>query len=255
MWRGDIERSPVLAAPSFSNCIRLTTTSLIRQEEEEVQADEPNDLCTRYERLALKIAGEYISTSMIWSPRLFLGLVRASKKFDPTRGAFGPYAKHWIRGELTRLFKPTADAFASEELASIDEPFLKEERADTFSLHDVIPDERLPVVHADIIGLTESEQKVLVGRDAGETLRELGEEFGVSKERVRQIHAKASLKAVEAPGNVARACIRDLTKRRGYQKPFRKPLPFKAQTHPGRSYSREEIDALVASRADLGVSR
>ena len=74
-----------------------------------------NDLCEKYKPLALKIARRYrnlgISNDELCSAAL-LGLTVASRKFDPTRGAFGPYAKHWIKGELTRLFKPTADAMA-----------------------------------------------------------------------------------------------------------------------------------------------
>ena len=130
MW-GEVEvwgeiRSPVLAAPSFNDCVGLTATStnlIVGEDDEDPQA--ANDLCEKYKPLALKIARGYrgrgIPNDELRSAAL-LGLTVASRKFDPTRGAFGPYAKLWIKGELTRFFKPTADAMAFGRSESLNVP-------------------------------------------------------------------------------------------------------------------------------------
>ena len=117
MWAGDIERSPVLAAPSFANCISLstiTTSDEVGEEDDDPQA--ANDLCERYLPLAYKIASNYRDRGVPHGElrsAAEIGLVLASRKFDSNKGAFGPYAKLWITGELTRLFKPTRDALKS----------------------------------------------------------------------------------------------------------------------------------------------
>ena len=125
MW-GEVERSPVLAAPSFNDYVGLTATStnlIVGEEDEDPQA--ANDLCEKYEPLALKIARRYrgrgIPNDELRSAAL-LGLTVASRKFDPTHGAFGPYAKFWIKGELTQFFKPTADALAFGRFESLRRP-------------------------------------------------------------------------------------------------------------------------------------
>jgi RNA polymerase sigma factor (sigma-70 family) len=162
---GEVERSPVLAAPSFNDCVGLTATStnlIVGEEEEETQA--ANDLCEKYKPLALKIARRYrnlgVSNDDLRSAAL-LGLTVASRKFDPDRGAFGPYAKPWIKGELTRLFKPTADAMAFGRSEPLNVPAPGDEQA---------VDESAPAVSPDLSELTEREQTVLVGRCRGRHL-------------------------------------------------------------------------------------
>ena len=83
---------------------------------------------------------------------------------------------------------------------------------------DLQADDREPPVLLSVSELTERERTVLVGRCRGETLSKLGSELGISQERVRQVEAKATQKAHRKKGNIALACIRDLTKRRGYRK-------------------------------------
>ena len=230
MW-GEVEvwaeiRSPVLAAPSFNDCIGTNSSTLIIVGKEDEDPQAANDLCEKYKPLALKIARRYrglgIANDELHSAAL-LGLTVASRKFDPTRGAFGPHAEPWIKGELTRLFKPTADAMAFGRVESLDVPIAEGE---TQAL-DLQPDDREPPVLLNVSDLTEKERTVLVGRSRGETLSELGSDLGVSQERVRQVDAKATQKARRTKGNVALACIRDLVKRRGYRKERREVLPFK----------------------------
>ena len=192
MWE-DIERSPVLAALSFNDCIGTTSSTLIIDGEDDEKTQAANYLCDRYRPLAFKIASDYRGNGVplddLRSAAL-LGLTIASRKFDPTIGAFGPYAKPWIKGELTRLFKPTADAMAFGRVQSLDVPVAESE----IQALDLQPDDREPPVLLNVSDLSEKERTVLVGRSRGETLSELGSELGVTQERVRQIEAKATQK-------------------------------------------------------------
>ena len=242
MW-GEI-RSPVLAAPSFNDCVGLIATStnlIVGEDDEDPQA--ANDLCEKYKPLALKIARGYrgrgIPNDELCSAAL-LGLTVASRKFDPTRGAFGPYAKLWIKGELTRFFKPTGDAMAFGRSESLNVPAYDEAVRLRRTRAAVTP---------DLSELTERERTVLVGRSRGATLSELGSELGISQERVRQVEGRATQKAHRKKGNVALACIRDLTKRRGYRKGRHEVLPFKPRTYA--CHTQAETEALVESRPEL----
>jgi RNA polymerase sigma factor (sigma-70 family) len=246
MW-GEIEmwgeiRSPVLAAPSFSDCIGTNSSTLTIDGEDDEDPQAENDLCKRYKPLALKIARGYrdrgVPANDLQSAALN-GLFIASRKFDPTRGAFGPHAKLWIKGELTRLFKPAADALAFGRIESLDVAIAEGE---TQAL-DLQPDDREPPVLLNLSDLTEKERTVFVGGSRGATLRELRSELGVSQERVRQVEATATQKACRTKGNVALACIRDLTKRRGYRKGRQEVLPFKPRTYA--CHTQAETEALV----------
>src|SRR5262249_28235331 len=116
MWV-EIEGSPMLAAPG-SKIITSTTLKLIGPDDDEIQA--ANDRCEKYLPLARKIAGKYCGRGVHYedlSSAAELGLTLASRKFDPDKGAFGPYAKFWITGEITKLFKPTADAVSFDTVS------------------------------------------------------------------------------------------------------------------------------------------
>jgi RNA polymerase sigma factor (sigma-70 family) len=71
------------------------------------------------------------------------------------------------------------------------------------------------VLRADLSSLSDKEQRIIIGRAGGETLKEVGKELGISAERVRQIESRADEKLRKSKGRIARACIRDLTTRRG----------------------------------------
>jgi len=111
MW-GELERSPMLAAPGSADVTRLSTyTIVIGPDDDDVQA--ANDLCKKYLPLAQSIARKYQGRGIDDSDLDFAaeyGLAAAVLKFDPDRGAFGSYAKFWIKGEITRLFKLKGDA-------------------------------------------------------------------------------------------------------------------------------------------------
>src|SRR6476646_2871238 len=97
---GEIERSPVLAAPSFNDYVGLTAPStnlIVGEDDEETQA--ANDLCKRYLPLARKIASRYRGRGVDYEDlrsAAELGLTLGSRKFDPRKGAFGPYVTFWI---------------------------------------------------------------------------------------------------------------------------------------------------------------
>jgi RNA polymerase sigma factor (sigma-70 family) len=248
MYENEGGRNPVLAAPGpndYSGLIASPTTAKSGSESSNLQGlsdEEANDLCERYLPLAYKVAGKYrdrgIDDDELQSARL-AGLVKASRRYDPQRGPFGPYAKFFIKGEITALFKKKK---TNKEIL-VEEPI---------SELEIAPVE-LPKV--DLEKLTTTERRVVTGRATGETLKEVGSDLGISAERARQIETRATEKLRTGKGNIARACIRDLLNRRGYQKPSRQLLPFRSVKYPCRSYTPHEIAAFVASRPDVEGSR
>jgi hypothetical protein len=248
MW-GEMERSPALAAPGsndFTGLIANSTAHTIGSEAEKFQAlpdDQANNLCKRYRPLALKIAAAYVGRGIEDDDLRNagqLGLVKASRKYDPARGAFGPYAKFWIKGEITTLFKRIKADEPTVSLGAIDES----------TAAPVDPPK------ADLAGLSPREGDIVDARRAGETLRAIGLELGLSAERVRQIEARATNKLRTGKGKVARACIRDLIKRRGYLKPYWDSLALensrlKRTRYEGRCFSPDEVAAFVACRPEI----
>ena len=107
MW-GEVEGSPVFAAPGsndYCGLIASTTSSKSGSEASGFQGlsdEDANDLCERYLPLAYSLASNYLDKGAdlgeLRSAAL-AGLFRASRKFDPQLGAFGSYAKFWIKGE------------------------------------------------------------------------------------------------------------------------------------------------------------
>jgi RNA polymerase sigma factor (sigma-70 family) len=151
-----------------------------------------------------------------------LGLVQASKRFDPERGiAFGSYAQYWIKGQILELFKPKADAIGLGRAVSLNAPVNNKEDDDGATKLDLLPDEIPYCATIDVSKLSERERYAFRARLDGETLDNIANDIGISRERVRQINERAILKAGSTSGNVARACIRDLLDRRGYRKPAR----------------------------------
>ena len=204
---GEIGRSPVLAAPSFNNVIAAnSTTTKIGEDEDENQADEANDLCKRYRPLALKIASDYRGRGIhIEDLRSAadLGLVLASRRFDPARGAFGPYAKHWIAGEVKALFKGSNPLNTAQSLTV--------NYVDDDSSHQAdVADASTPVVSLDLGALDETERSITQARASGETLKEIGKTLRCSAERIRQREVRARSKI---RGIIASECLSDLTKR------------------------------------------
>ena len=189
----EMKRSPVLAAPSFSNFVAAnSTTNKIGEDDDENQANEANDLCERYRPLARKIASSYRDRGIHLEDlrsAADLGLVLASRKFDPTRGAFGPYAQHWIAGEIKALFKGS-DPLKSAQSLTVEYP----EDDDNASGHQADVAAPAPVISPDLRGLDETERRIIQARASGETLKDIGASLGLSAERIRQKEAKARSK-------------------------------------------------------------
>jgi RNA polymerase sigma factor (sigma-70 family) len=234
MW-GETERSPALAAPGFNNYgnVGRSTGSINGKPPKKKQAlsDEQFELVQNYLPLIYSLTGPYHGKGLSHE-ELHAGaedgLLGAALNFDPSRGfPFSAYAHPWIKGGITALFKKKKIDKLTDPVESVDKT------------------QEAPIAppSVDLGSLDERERRVAIGRVGGETLKEIGKELGVSAERVRQIETRANDKLRKAKGQIARTCIRDLVKRRGYRKPSRKLLPFRSVTYPCRRFSRAEIEA------------
>ena len=274
MWE-EIERSPALAAPGSNNFGGLIASSTTKEDganDDELQV--ANDLCEKYKPLVLNLAAKHAGKGIKFDELQAagqLGLARALRKFDPDRGTtFGAYAKPWISGEITALFKRRPDALASkkpksakapEEYAgpalSINTRIGEDEEGNTRTIADTLIDELAPPVSINASDLTEKERRIVVACAEGETLATIGEAEGISGERVRQLHCQAQRK-LNRGNNVALTCIRSLLSRRGYRKPSwagashaLQEKHFERTKYKGRCLAAEEIAAVLAARPDL----
>ena len=201
-----------MGAPSsntHTGLIASSTNKEIGANNRKLQAltdEDANDLCERYRPLACKIASTYrgkgIDLEDLRAAGL-MGLVLASRRFKPEREvAFGGYAQHWIRGEITKLFKGCNPLDRARSLT------LKSPSDEEFHQRDVA--DAPPVISPDLSGLSERECFIVQARAAGKTLREVGKGLKVSAERIRQIEtlARPGIKGIAAA-----ICVADLTKR------------------------------------------
>jgi RNA polymerase sigma factor (sigma-70 family) len=185
MW-GEIERSPVLAAPSFNNyrgLIASTTNQSIGSKVRKIQElpeRELNDLCKQHEPLIKNLAARYMGKGIEFEDLRaagLLGLAKALPEFDPERGiTLGAFARHWIRGEMTALFKPTADAMSFGRSESLNVPTLEDDD-DRDHQRDVAAP--APTIFMpDLSALTEKDRYIIQSRLCGETLAEIGKALG-----------------------------------------------------------------------------
>ena len=233
----------MLAAPSFHDCVGLTATStnlIVGEDDKETQS--ANDLCLSYLPLAYKIASRYrykgVHIEDLRSAGV-TGLVLAARKFNPDRGAFGSYAKHWIKGEITALFK------SNDPLASGCTKSLTIWHNDDDRDHQRDVTAPSPAIAPDLGALAEADRKIIQARDRGETLAEIGTALGISPERVRQREARARSKI---RGIITSECLSNLTKRgeviRHPGEPTRRSVDFRdtapaKHTHWEPNLSRE----------------
>jgi RNA polymerase sigma factor (sigma-70 family) len=191
MWEQE-GRNPVLGAPGSNNYSGLIASSTIEDSGakhetfQSLSEKEANDLCVQYGDLAKSIAWDYrgkgIDLKELQSAA-DTGLVLASRRCEPHQLlSFGAYARYWIRGEITSLFKQQAR-----------NPLAKAEPIEQWSerqKHEC--DER--VAAPDLTELTPKERTVIEGRSCDQSLGAIGKDLGISAERVRQIQNKAQTK-------------------------------------------------------------
>lgn len=167
-------------------------------------------------RLARKLQGRGVPLEDLIQEGAF-GVMRAIDKFDPSQGRrLTTYATWWIRQVMFRAVMRRSLIHVPEYLqrnkgvppsASLEERAADAERAvnlqslDGGSSHETIPardtadtlerEELLAELDRRLLELHPKEREVLTRRSRGDTLVQIGATLGVSKERVRQIEAKA----------------------------------------------------------------
>jgi RNA polymerase sigma factor (sigma-70 family) len=268
MYERQEGRNPVLDAPGSNNHSGLIASSTyensgsIVSNFQGLSEEETNNLCERYLPLAYKTAGKYrdkgIDDDRLRSAAL-TGLFWASRGYNPQCGSFGAYAKPWIKGEVTALFKKEKKHRAQ----SLDDPAFKKDEDAERILNRFVADEATPALTPDTSALTEKEERVVLGRVAGETLSETGKALNLSAERVRQIEARAHTKLRKtkdsyplgvAPRDADARSFRDeysackgmvgvLARRKGYRRPTRELPPFRSVRYPCHRLSKEDIEA------------
>jgi RNA polymerase primary sigma factor len=134
-----------------------------------------------------------------------MSLIRAVEKFDFARGnKFSTYASWAIMKNFARTI-PDELRRRDRYRTSHDEMFhtTEEHRSDWYE-QESVQSQRVAEIGKILERLDEREQKIIVhrfGLDHGrepQTLKEVGEEMGVTKERVRQIEARALSKLRQA---------------------------------------------------------
>ena len=212
MWE-EIERSPVLATPGSNTYAGLIASSTNQSfgakvgNRQVLSEKEEADLCKKYRPLVLSLAARYSGRGIAFDELEAagqLGLTRALRKFDPARGSFGAYAKPWVRGEITALFKPTSDLFSCRRVS------LSVHHNDDERSHQRDVADEAPVIAPDLDALSDRDRHIIESRAAGETLAEIGKQLGISSERVRQLEVRARS---QVKGTIASRCISELTQR------------------------------------------
>ncbi|WP_406694441.1 sigma-70 family RNA polymerase sigma factor [Singulisphaera sp. Ch08] len=129
-----------------------------------------------------------------------LVLFRAVETFDYARGnKFSTYATWAIRNQLARASHAKSDRQAHFLLGQDDILALASDSRTEAPEHSDVQEQRQLTVARLLARLGDRERRVLIGRygiggACEQTLTQLGQELGVTKERVRQIEARAQEK-------------------------------------------------------------
>src|ERR671927_380159 len=161
--------------------------------------DAAHHLVTSHLRLVAKIAMGYRGYGLPISEIVSegnVGLMQAVKRFEPEKGfRLATYAMWWIKASI----REDGDAgewegWLVDESASQESRLVAEEQAD--NRHKALRDA--------MSVLNDRERRIFEARRLADdpiTLEELAEEFGVSRERVRQIEVRAFEKVQKAVKN------------------------------------------------------
>ena len=134
-----------------------------------------------------------------------ISLIRASEKFDYARGnKFSTYASWAIMKNFARTIPDEhrrRDRFRTSQLETFSNT--EDSRSDQYE-QETAQAQRQAQVDRILERLDEREQKIIISRFGLDhsheplTLKEVGEEMGVTKERIRQIEARALSKLRQA---------------------------------------------------------
>lgn len=142
-----------------------------------------------------------------------IGLLRALETFDPERGfRFSAYAVFWVRARIIEFVRSNKSVVRPSRRQAPAQP---DSAIGDLEPDDVTVDERIvtdiEVAHLrdkldDILHsvLHERERHIFTARhlsDDAPTLQQIGDELGISGERVRQIDAVAYIRVMRAAGN------------------------------------------------------
>lgn len=191
-----------------------------------------------------------------------LGLLRAARTFDPTKGAWATYASHWLRQSMGRSLQNMGSTVRApvhlqeRRVKAGERPRPVMRRLDLPISHDT------PTTYGDLLAddtpspedcaaeceraaelsalmrrakLTERERRVLRLRSLDVSLEDIGTELSLTRERVRQIEQTALERLRRAAGVDADAPRVAITRAecqaRGGKRRNRNP----SQTQPGRT--------------------
>ena len=160
-----------------------------------------NEIVQANLRLVVSIAKRHVSASEDFFSLVSDGnmsLIRAVEKFDCSRGnKFSTYASWAIMKNFARSI-PDEFKHRDRFRTSLEEMFTSQEddRSDQYE-QESAQQAREQQITRILSRLDEREQKIIISRfgldhrEEPRTLKEVGEDLGVTKERVRQIEARA----------------------------------------------------------------
>lgn len=150
--------------------------------------------------LAMTIAAGFTTERPIEDTEAFgdamIGLIGATKRFDPSLGfQFSTYAWRTIRRTIVeghRRRNRHLRCNRATRVLFVDPEDLKAKRDSGSPLEPIDTEDLIATMKAKISSLPPQYAKVMRGRLDGKKLHEIGDEIGVTRERVRQIQISAT---------------------------------------------------------------
>lgn len=150
--------------------------------------------------LAMRIAGMFTTERPVEDSEAFgdavVGLLVAAEHFDPSLGfKFSTYAWRTIRRTMIeghRRRNRHLRCTRATRVIFVDPEDLKAKRDSGQPLEPIDTENLIATMRANISSLPPQYAKVMLGRLDGKKLHEIGDEMGVTRERVRQIQISAT---------------------------------------------------------------